>query len=76
MVRCPECSCPTIDGQQRCLACGGAVGLVPARVDGRVLPPSSGQGHPSVWLRFSVAELALLVVLAALVVSLSIGVLR
>jgi hypothetical protein len=68
MVRCPQCSCPTIERQQRCLACGGAVGLVSARIDGRVTDTSSG-------LRVSIVEVVLFLVLAALVVSLSIAVL-
>jgi hypothetical protein len=68
MVRCPQCSCPTMESQQRCLACGGAVGLVSARIDGRVTNTSSG-------IRVSIVEAALFLVLAALVASLSIGVL-
>ena len=68
MVRCPECSCPTIDGRSRCLACGGATGLVAARVDGRHAPASHG-------VQVSLVEVALLVLLAALVVSLSLAVL-
>lgn len=67
MDRCPKCSCPTIDGQQRCVACAGAVGLVAARVDGRRMAPGG--------VAISMAEVALFVVLAVLVATLSLAVL-
>lgn len=67
MDRCPKCSCPTIDGQQRCVACAGAVGIVPARVDGRRMA--------SAGVDISLAEVALFVVLVVLVATLSLAVL-
>lgn len=68
MVRCSQCSCPTPDGGSRCVACGQALGLVHARVDGRAAPATTG-------VHVSIAEVALFVMLAVLVVSLSLGVL-
>jgi len=88
MVRCPQCSCPSAERRQRCVVCGNELRMIPLRVDGRRTPTTSpgpsAQPHAQhgIWerlcsaahSRISIAELGLLVVLAALVASLSVAV--
>ena len=80
MDRCPQCSFPTLDHQQLCVACGETLQMTPIRVDGRPMPAGSAHTDRDTWVdriagRITATELALMVVLGLLVATLSLSVL-